>query len=94
MPELAETPIARKPRERARSAPNPNAFAFTIPDAQALGAPGCTTIYKLFSEGRLKKVKVGNRTLVEGDSLRRLLRGEATPAPARPADAEALFGDA
>lgn len=89
MPELAETGTPRKSRERARPVPNPNALAFTIPDAQALGAPGTTTVYALFKSGALRKIKVGARTMIEGDSLRRLLRGEARPAARRPASAEA-----
>ena len=32
---------------RARAAPHPLAFAYTIADAQSMGAPGRTTIYKM-----------------------------------------------
>ncbi len=67
----------RRTRERIRAAADPMAHAFTIPDAQAMGAPGTTTIYSLFKSGKLKKVRVCGRTLIEGDSLRALLRGAA-----------------
>ena len=63
-----------KPRRRLRAAPDPNAFAFTIEDGQAMGAPGKTTIYALFAKGTLRKVKVAGRTMIDGESLRALLR--------------------
>jgi hypothetical protein len=51
------------------------ALAFTIPDAQAMGAPGRTTIYNLAKQEKLKLLRVAGRTMVDGDSLRALLRG-------------------
>lgn len=63
----------KKPRTRARAAPNPLAFAFTIEDAQGMGAPGRTKIYELAKCGQLKLIKVAGRTLIEGNSLRALL---------------------
>jgi len=60
-------------RRRARPAPSPNAFAFTLEDAQAMGAPGRTKIYDLANSGELKMIKVAGRTLIDGDSLRALL---------------------
>jgi hypothetical protein len=65
---------AKKVRARARAAPSPVALAFTIGDAQSMGAPGRTTIYKLAKLGRLQLLRVGGRTLIDGDSLRALLR--------------------
>jgi hypothetical protein len=62
------------------------ALAFTIGDAQAMGAPGRTTIYKLAKHGQLQLLRVGGRTLVDGDSLRVLLRPtafSATPGKGR-----------
>jgi hypothetical protein len=79
MPAATEIPTVR--RKRRRASPDPAAFAFTIPDAQAMGAPGRTTVYKLAKQGRLKLLRVAGRTLVDGDSLR-ALRG--SPAPAVP----------
>jgi predicted DNA-binding transcriptional regulator AlpA len=53
--------------------PLPNAIAFRIKEVRMMGGPARTTIYKLAREGRLKLVKLGGRTLVEGDSVRNLL---------------------
>ncbi len=64
------------PRKRRRSMPDPNAFAFTIADAQSLGLCGRTKCYELFKSGRLKYHKIGGQIFVDGDSLRSLLRGE------------------
>ena len=58
---------------RARPDPSPNAFAYTIEDARAMGGPGRTKIYELAKGGHLKLIHVGGRTKVEGDSLRALL---------------------
>jgi hypothetical protein len=65
--------MAKKPRRRLRTAANPMAYAFTIEDAQAMGAPGRTKIYELAKGGRLKLLHVAGRTLVDGASLRALL---------------------
>ncbi len=37
---------------------------------------GRTTIYALIREGRLETIKLGRRTLVKMESIRRLLEGE------------------
>ena len=55
--------------------PRPDALAFTIKDVQRVGGPSRSQVYKLALLGKLKLVKVGGRTFVEGDSLRSLLRG-------------------
>jgi len=69
-----EAPLHKKAaRDRARAAASPDAFAFTIPDAQAMGAPGRTKIYELAKRGELKLLHVAGRTLVDGASLRELL---------------------
>ena len=44
----------------------------TIPVEKALNI-GKTKIYELISEGRLKTVKIGRRTLVTTDSIRALV---------------------
>jgi hypothetical protein len=75
MPAAAKAEPNTMPRLRKRAAPNPSAYAFTIPDGQAMGAPSTTTIYKLAKDGKLKLVRVAGRTMIEGDSLRALLRG-------------------
>lgn len=65
----SETPTKR----RARAAPSREAYAFTIPDAQSMGAPGRTKIYDLWKRGELKLIYVDGVRMVEGDSLRALL---------------------
>jgi hypothetical protein len=70
---ITSTDDKSKKRERARAEPSRNAFAFTIEDAQAMGAPGKTKIYQLAENGRLKLFSVDGRTMVTGDSLRALL---------------------
>ena len=70
---VAPTDNLPQRRNRLRAAADPAAFAFTISDAQAMGAPGRTMIYKFFKMGRLKKLKVAGRTMIEGDLLRSLL---------------------
>jgi hypothetical protein len=62
-----------KPRQRLRAAPHPHAFAFTIADAQAMGAPSASKIYELVRDSKLRLVKVGARSLINGDDLRKLL---------------------
>jgi len=64
---------AEAPRKRLRAAADPMAHAFTIQDAQSMGAPGRTKIYALAKQGRLTLLRVAGRTLVKGDSLRALL---------------------
>jgi hypothetical protein len=76
MPDMAIT--EQSPRKtRRRAAPSPNAFAFTVADAQAMGAPSRTTIYELIKAGILKTVDApGCQQLITGDSLRALLSGK------------------
>jgi hypothetical protein len=71
------TNSARNTRERRRAAADPQAYTFTIPDAQAMGGPGRTMIYSLAKQGKLRLVKVGGRTMVDGASLRALLGAAA-----------------
>jgi excisionase family DNA binding protein len=42
--------------------------------AEALGV-GKTHVYELIRQGRLDKIKLGRRTLVKIDSIRRLVEG-------------------
>ena len=65
-------------RGRERALPAANAFAYTIKDAQAMGAPGKSTIYELEAKGVLKLTRrPGLPTMVDGDSLRALLRADS-----------------
>jgi hypothetical protein len=59
------------------SLPLPNALAFRIDEVRRMGGPGRTKVYELIRTGALKAVKAGGRTVIVGDSLRALLRGEA-----------------
>ena len=70
-----QTAAAEKPpkRNRLRAAPSRQAFAYTVEDAQSMGAPGRTKLYELEARGQLKFIRVAGRTLVDGDSLRALL---------------------
>ena len=64
-------------KKRQRAMPAANAFAFTIRDAQAMGAPGKSTIYEMIKDGRLTTIEVeGCPTMITGDSLRALLSGK------------------
>ena len=50
-----------------------NPLATSINDAaKALGL-GRTTIYKFIAEGRLEAIKLGRRTLVKVESIRRVI---------------------
>jgi hypothetical protein len=72
---------APKKRERARAEPSRNAFAYTIEDAQKMGAPGKSKIYELKASGRLRLINVDGRTMVDGDSLRALLKVDQESVP-------------
>jgi hypothetical protein len=67
------TTFRKVPKKRERAEPSPNAFAYTIEDAQAMGAPGKTKIYELAASGRLRLFNIDGRRMVSGDSLRALL---------------------
>lgn len=58
------------------SAPPRDALTYTLPGAAALSGLSVATLRRRQKEGHLRFVRVGCRTLVNGDSLRRLL-GEA-----------------
>ncbi len=59
---------------RERPAPLPNALAYRVDEVPRMGGPARTKLYELANAGKLKLVKVAGRTLVDGDSLRALLR--------------------
>jgi methyl coenzyme M reductase subunit D len=58
-------------------APDPSAFAYTFPGACLMSGLGETTLRKLVNQGRLKKLAVAGRALIEGNSLRALIAGSA-----------------
>ncbi len=50
--------------------------AYTVDEtAHALNV-GRVTVYRLIKEGRLRRVKLGTRTVVPRDAIERILRGE------------------
>jgi hypothetical protein len=66
---------AVKKRNRARALPSPLAYAFTILDAQSMGAPGKSKLYlldkKLKEQGKQLLFRdAAGRTMVNGDILR------------------------
>lgn len=67
------TPTSRHSMPVGRS-PLANAHAYRIDDAGAMAGIGRTTIYDLVKNGDLKLIKVGGRSLIDGDSLRALIR--------------------
>jgi hypothetical protein len=71
-----EAPKPKKLRSvRRRALPARNAYAFTLLDAQSMGAPSKSAIYDLVKGGHLKFIekKPGCPVMLEGDSLRAFL---------------------
>ncbi len=56
-------------------------FAFGIVDAARVAGIGRSTLYEALAAGELKAVKLGRRTLIPADELRRFI---AALPPARP----------
>ena len=54
--------------------PLPNAFAYRVNEVQLMGGPCRTKVYELAKKGDLKLIRIDGRTVVEGDSLRKLLK--------------------
>ena len=66
-------------RKSSPNAPPPrDALTFTLPGASALSGLSVATLRRRAKEGKLRFVRVGCRTLVAGDSLRRMLGAETT----------------
>jgi len=77
MPTTTEKPYSPKEadqrgarRNRQRASADPLAHAYTIEDAQRMGAPGRTKLYELFNSGELLSIRVGRRRMIVGNSLR------------------------
>ncbi|MCC6827417.1 MAG: helix-turn-helix domain-containing protein [Novosphingobium sp.] len=58
-----------------RSTVNPLSYGIT--DAAAALGVSPRSIYNLVDAGKLRKVKVGSRSLIPADSLKQLIEGEA-----------------
>ena len=56
----------------------PHKLAYSIREACETSSLGKTTIYSHISSGRLKAVRVGERTIIPAESLQTLLNGGAT----------------
>lgn len=52
-------------------------FAYSINETARALSLGRTSIYALISDGRLETLKLGRRTLVKAESIRRLIEGQA-----------------
>jgi hypothetical protein len=56
------------------SRPSPDAFAYRVKEVQLMGGPCRTKVYELAKKGHLKLIRIDGRTVIEGDSLRKLLK--------------------
>lgn len=52
-------------------------ITLSINDATKVLGLGRTSVYALIRDGRIETVKLGRRTLIKTESLRRLIEGEA-----------------
>ena len=59
-------PVTRQPAD---------ALAFTVQSACALTGLGRTTLFQLLRAGTLRRIRIGGRTLIAGDTLRAMLAG-------------------
>jgi hypothetical protein len=58
---------------RPKAPPMRDALSYTLPGASALSGLSVATLRRRAKDGDLRLVRVGSRTLVAGDSLRRML---------------------
>lgn len=58
---------------RPKASPPRDAITFTLPGASALSGLSVATLRRRAKDGNLRLVRVGSRTLVNGDSFRRML---------------------
>jgi len=52
-------------------------FAYSINETAHALSLGRTSIYAMIADGRLETFKLGRRTLVKAESIRRLIDGQA-----------------
>jgi len=52
-------------------------LAYSINETARTLSLGRTSIYAMIADGRLKAFKLGSRTLIKAESIRRLVAGEA-----------------
>jgi excisionase family DNA binding protein len=69
----AQTENPRRRRRSARPAPLPEPLAYGLADAARVTGLSRATLRRRAAEGKIRLVKVGGRTLVPAESLKRLL---------------------
>lgn len=52
-------------------------LAYSVSEACRVSSIGRTRLYQLIAEGRLEVRKIGKRTIIPAESLRRLIDGKA-----------------
>ncbi|QNO27640.1 helix-turn-helix domain-containing protein [Sphingopyxis sp. OPL5] len=52
-------------------------LAYSINEAARVLSMGRTSIYAMIADGRLEAFKLGRRTLIRAESIRKLVSGEA-----------------
>ena len=52
-------------------------LAYSINDTAKALSLGRTSIYAMIADGRLEALKLGRRTLIKADSIRRVVEGKA-----------------
>lgn len=56
---------------------NVNPLGYSINDAVAVSSIKRSMLYELIAAGKIETTKIGKRTIVKADSLRRLIEGGA-----------------
>jgi excisionase family DNA binding protein len=56
---------------------NMERLAYSINDTAKALSLGRTSIYAMIADGRLEALKLGRRTLIKADSIRRVVEGKA-----------------
>jgi hypothetical protein len=75
--ESTDTAGTKAPKRTKARSINPNAFSYTLTDAGDMSGLSVATLRRREKEGALAFARVGGRTLVNGDSLRRLVGAES-----------------
>ena len=52
-------------------------LVFSINDTAKALSLGRTSVYAMIADGRLEVIKIGRRTLIKAESVRRIAEGEA-----------------
>lgn len=69
----AATAVKKAPPKSKPRPINPMAFSYTLGDAEAMTGLSVATLRRREKDGLLEFVRVAGRTLVTGDSLRRMV---------------------